>query len=108
MSQLVVEIHVPPTPAPAVADGDYPFPWIQELEEHLAELEEAGELEVYDDGEEIDDEYVFFITGGTEQQLLQSASRTATRDGVPARTYAVVSSNDSEEIGTGHRVDLPI
>lgn len=108
MSQIVVEIHVPLIPAPAVANGDYPFPWIEELEEHLAELEEAGELEVYDDGEEIDDEYVFFITGGTEQQLLRSASRISTRDGVPARTHAVVSSDDGEEIGTGRRVDLPL
>ncbi|PRY10488.1 hypothetical protein [Kineococcus rhizosphaerae] len=108
MSQLVVEIHVPLTPAPTVTDDDYPYPWIEEVEDHLAELEEAGDLEVHDDGEEIDDEYVFFITGGAEERLLRGASRIATRDGVPRGTYAVVSSDDAEDIGTGRRVDLPL
>ncbi|WP_432514518.1 hypothetical protein [Kineococcus sp. SYSU DK001] len=108
MSQLVVEIHVSLTPAPTVADGDYAYPWIEEVEDHLAELEEAGDLEVHDDGEEVDGEYVFCITGGTEQQLLRCASRVVTRDGLPRGSYAVVSSDGGEDIGTGRRVGLPL
>ena len=106
--QLVVEIHVPLTPAPAAANGDYQYPWIDEVEDHLAALEGAGELEVLDDGEEVGDEYVFFVTGRPEQQLLRGASRVAARDGVPAGAYAVVSTDDSGEIGVGRRVDLPV
>jgi hypothetical protein len=106
--QLVVEIHIPLTPDITVAEDDYPFPWIEVVEDLLAEMEEAGDLEVFDDGEEIDGKYVFFITGRPEQQLLLSASRIATTDGVPEKSYAVVTTDDSEEIGRGRRVDLPV
>lgn len=108
MSQLVVEIHVPLTPSPDVAEGEYPFPWIDDVEEHLATLEEEGRLEVHDDGEELDDAYVFFITGAPQDQLLEVASRVADRNGVPAGAYAVLSTADVDEIGDGERVDLPL
>lgn len=108
MSQLVVEIHVPLTPAPDVVEGEYPFPWIDDVEEHLATLEEEGRLEVADDGEELDDAYVFFITGASQDQLLEVASRVADRDGVPAGAYALISDTDADEVGVGERVDLPL
>ncbi|WP_288872830.1 hypothetical protein [uncultured Microbacterium sp.] len=63
MSDLVVEIHVPLTPAEGLAEGDYPFPWIETIEEgFLFQLEEgSGSGEVFDDGEELGDEYLFFV-----------------------------------------------
>jgi hypothetical protein len=107
MPRLIVEIHIPLTPATHIAEGDYEYPWIDEVEEHLAELTAAGELEVYDDGEELSGEYLFFITGHPEQHLLLSASRVATRDGVPAGSYAVINTDDGD-MGVGRRVDLPL
>lgn len=105
VSKLIVEIHVPLTPADDIADGDYEYPWIDAIEDHLYELAAADELEVYDDGEEMSGEYVFFITARPELQLLQAAFRIATREGVPAKTYAVI--NTGGDMGQGRRVDLP-
>ncbi|MGP2440898.1 hypothetical protein [Streptomyces sp. JW3] len=107
MPTQVVEIHVPLLPAPGLADGAYPFPWIDQVEEFLAGLEDAGEAEVFDDGEEDGDVYVFFVTGAGTDRLLTVASRVATLPGVPAGTFAVVSDDEAEETGTGRRVALP-
>ncbi|MGW2770671.1 hypothetical protein [Streptomyces sp. NPDC001275] len=105
---MVVEIHVPLLPTPNLADGAYPFPWIEEVEEFLADLEDQGEVEVFDDGEEDEEAYVFFITGAGEDRLLAAASRVATLPGVPAGTFAVVSNDEAEEFGLGQRVTLPL
>jgi len=37
----VVEIHVPLLPTPDLPDGAYPFPWIEEVEDFLSDLEDA-------------------------------------------------------------------
>ena len=108
MSNVVVEIHVPLAPAADVADGEYGYPWIDDVEERLAALEESGEAEVFDDGEEDGDEYVFFVTGASEEQLLKAASVIASSEGVPGGMYAVVTSDGAEEFGTGKRVPLPL
>lgn len=108
MAKLVVEIHVPLVPAPDVPAGEYAYPWIDDVEDHLAGLEEAGRLEVHDEGEEVDGDYVYFVTGAAQDQLLEVASQVADREGVPAGAYAVLSSDDAEEIGVGERVDLPL
>jgi hypothetical protein len=52
MAELVVEMHVPLTPVAGLDRGAYPYPWIDRIEEFLAELEEDGTVEVPDDGEE--------------------------------------------------------
>lgn len=108
MSSLVVEIHVPLTPVPDVTPGEYAYPWILDVEDRLTELEDGGRLEVFDDGEEDGEEYVFFITGASQEELLRAASRIATGTGVPAGAYAVLSSDDAEGLGLGERVDLPV
>jgi hypothetical protein len=75
MAQPIVEIHIPlvSTGLPAgttwprstdLIPDDYPFPWIGEVEEYLGEREEDGTFEIHDDGEELDDDYLYFITGG--------------------------------------------
>ena len=107
MAKLVVEIHVPLTPRPGTPDGEHPFPWIDEIEERLGDLEVDGELEVHDDGEEVEGEYVFFVTGRPEPQLLLQASRIAEQDGVPDGVHAVVNTDDGD-VGEGRRVDLPL
>lgn len=108
MATLIIEIHVPFHPAPVVPEGEYPFPWIDVIEDFLYGLEEEGEVEVFDDGEEYGDAYVFFITGSNEDHLLATASRTATLDGVPPGVYAMVTDDEAEEFGLGRRVDLPL
>ena len=108
MSDLVVEIHVPLTPAVGLAEGEYPFPWIETIEEgFLFQLEEgSGSGEVYDDGEQLGDEYLFFVWNAPEDALIELARRVAQLPGVPEGVYAIVTDTDSEEMGTGRRVDL--
>ncbi|MCX5054666.1 MULTISPECIES: hypothetical protein [unclassified Streptomyces] len=105
---MVVEIHVPLLPTPDLPDGSYPFPWIEEIEDFLSDLEDQGDVEVFDEGEEDGDVYVFFVTGTDERDLLAVASRVATLPGVPTRTIAVVGSDEAEEFGRGRRVALPL
>ncbi|MGW7360829.1 hypothetical protein ACWGI0_30450 [Streptomyces sp. NPDC054802] len=105
---MVVEVHVPLPPMPGLPDGSHPFPWIEEVEDLLSDLEDQGEVEVFDDGEEAEDVYVFFLTGASEEALLAAASRVATLPGVPAGAFAVVSDDEAEEFGQGRRVILPL
>ncbi|MGW0824211.1 hypothetical protein [Streptomyces sp. NPDC002845] len=108
MPTMVVEIHVPLTPAPNLPDGASPYPWIDEVEDFLADLEDQGDAEVFDDGEEHEDTYVFFVTGAGEEELLAVASRVAALPGVPREAFAVVSDDEAEEFGLGRRVALPL
>ena len=87
MPTMVVEIHVPLLPTPNLPDGSYPFPWIDEVEDFLSE--DQGDVEVFDEGEEDGDVYVFSIAGASQGDLLAVASRVATLPGVPAGTLAV-------------------
>lgn len=107
MPIMVVEIHAPLLPTPGLPDGSYPFPWIEEAEDFLSDLEDQGDVEVFDEGEEDGDVYVFFVTGASEEALLAVASRVATVPGVPAGTIAVVSNDEAEKFGLGRRVVLP-
>jgi hypothetical protein len=105
---MVVEIHVSLLPMPGLSDGSYPFPWIQEVEDFLSDLEDQGDLEVFDEGAENGDVYIFFLTGASEEDLLAVASRVATLPGIPAGTIAVVSDDEAEEFGLGRQVALPL
>lgn len=106
MPSLVLEIHVPLTVAPDVPAGGYAYPWIEDVEEHLFALEESGEVEVLDDGEEFGSEYLFFITGAPRDQLVAVASAIAQREGIPAGTFAVLTDDAQKEMGTGERIEL--
>jgi len=97
MATIVVEIHVPVT-------GD--DAWVEDVEDHLADLEDAGDVEVYDDSERIGGVHVFYLTGRRAEPLLAVASRVAERSGVPAGAFAVVT-DDKAAHGTGKRVALP-
>jgi hypothetical protein len=108
MAATVVEIHVPLTPAPGLEPGDYPYPWIDTIEEFLSELEDDGTVEVPDDGEEFGDVYVFFIRGAGETDLLAAASRVVALDDVPTGAFAMVTDDEAAEWGLGRRVALPL
>lgn len=105
---LVVEIHVPLAPSPDAVGDEDPFFWVDDVEDRLAELEEDAELEVFEDAEETDDEYVFFVTGAPRDRLLRAASDIAQGVGMPPGAYAVLSTDDADELGVGERVDLPV
>lgn len=96
---LLVEIHIPMT-----ADGE----WIDDVGDYMIDLEEELGLEEYDDGEEFGDVYIFFIAGAAERTLLTAASRVATRAGVPAGAFAVVTDTNAPQYGLGRRVPLPV
>ena len=103
--RLVVEIHVPVTASASEASppGD---PWLDELDRAVYALEDEGEFVALDDGESAGDEYLFFIMGRSEAELLASAARLVRRPGVPAGAYAVITTADSPGFGVGRRVDL--
>src|SRR5689334_11354747 len=96
---VMVEIHFPVT-----AEDE----WIDDVGDYLIDLEEEYGLEEVEDGEEIGDEYVFFIAGARERTLLAAASRVALRKGVPAGAYAMVTDTAAAKVGLGRRVNLPV
>ena len=96
MPVTVVEIHVP-----AVGAAE----WVATVEDFLADLEDAGEIEVYDDAELIGAEHVFYLTGKKADLLLSAAARAVARPGVPPRAWALVTDDRSPE-GKGRRVPL--
>lgn len=105
---LLVEIHIPvPNPEEVEAgEHEHPIVWIEKVEDYLAKLH-GEELEVFDDGEQDGDVYIFFIAAADELTLLRAASRVALLDGVPAGAFAMVTDDAAEEFGMGRRVDLP-
>jgi hypothetical protein len=96
MAVTVVEMHVPVT-------GD--SPWVAAVEDFLADREDAGEIEVYDDADRIGAEHVFYLTGAPVDRLVAVASRAARLPGVPARAYAIVT-DDRAPAGKGRRLPL--
>lgn len=106
---LLVEVHVPLTLPKELEEGEDPFPWIDEVSEFLADLEDDARAEgaaQYDDGEEFGDNYVFFVHGASEAALLAAATRIARMPGVPAGAFAMVTDTEAAEFGLGTRVDL--
>jgi len=97
MAVIVVEIHVPA--------GDTTS-WVEDVEDFLGDLEDAGDVEVYDDSERVGGVHVFYLTGRRAEPLLAVAARVAARAGVPAGAFAVVT-DDKAAHGTGKRVALP-
>ena len=95
---VLVEIHVPMT-----EDGD----WIDDVGDFMIDLEEELGIEEHDDGEQYGDVYIFFVAGASERTLLTAASRVATREGVPAGAFAMVTNTDAPRFGMGRRVPLP-
>ncbi|MFI6680670.1 class I SAM-dependent methyltransferase [Kribbella sp. NPDC050470] len=105
---VIVEIHVPLSGEGGILPGEagYEFGWIDDVEEFLDDESSDGSFEIYDEGEEYGDTYVFFITGAGEDALLSTAVAVAALPGVPAGAFAVITDEESEEIGTGRRVAL--
>jgi hypothetical protein len=106
VTETVVEIHVPLVSPANLPDDAYPFPWIRIVDDFLAALDDAGEIEVFDEGEEFGRAYAFFITGAELDHLLAVAARVAALPNVPAGAFAMVTDDDAEEIGRGRRVRL--
>jgi hypothetical protein len=96
---VLVEIHVPMTDD---------VEWIDDVGDFLIDLEDEMGIEEYDDGEQYGDVYIFFIAGANERKLLAAASRVATREGVPAGAFAMVTDTNAPQFGMGRRVNLPV
>jgi hypothetical protein len=107
VAETVVEIHVPLVSPADLPDGSYPFPWIRVVDDFLADLEQRGEIEVFDEGEEVGRAYAFFVTGAKLDDLLAVAAQVAALATVPAGAFAVVTDDEAEEMGRGRRVKLP-
>lgn len=106
LAERVVEVHVPAIATPGLGKEEYPYPWIDDIEDYLAGLDGSGGEE-YDSGEELGEEYVFFLSSASESQLIELATRVAKLPGVPAGVYVVVTDSDSD-MGKGRRVELKL
>ncbi len=47
-TEPIVEIHVPLTPTPGLGEDDYPYPWIDDIEDYLAQLDGSDGLKKLD------------------------------------------------------------
>jgi hypothetical protein len=61
--------------------------------------------EMYDDGQELGNEYLFFLHGREESGLISLAREVASPPGVPAGAYATVTDTEAD-MGGGRRVNL--
>lgn len=104
-TELIVEVHVPFERSEAADDeGAYPYPYLETIEEYLFALDGDHGV-MYDDGEQIDDEYLFFLAGASEAELIDLAREIAALPGVPAGVYATVTDSDAD-MGGGRVVTL--
>ena len=104
MADLIVEIHVPLTPSAGLGPGEYQYPWIEDVEEHLAGLD-GSDGEEYDSGEELGDEYLFFVWAASESKLVELARQVSRLPLVPSGVYVTVNDSDGD-MGHGRRVNL--
>lgn len=106
MSEPLIELHVPFVLVQNVPEGGYAYPCLEAIESHLFALDGQGRGEMYDDGEEHEGEYLFFLASAPEVVLLESAGDLRALPGVPEETYALVPTTDAVEWGVGRRVDI--
>jgi hypothetical protein len=60
---------------------------------------------MYDDGEELGSEYLFFVHDATEADLISLARRVSALPGMPSGVYAIITAT-AAEMGGGTRADL--
>jgi len=107
VTEIILEIHVS-LPASEQLESPDDLAWIEMIEEHLATL--TGPVEVIDDGEEWyteagEAEYLFFIGGASEAELIRVAQDVSRLAQVPSGTYATINTPDGE-MGTGRRIEI--
>ena len=99
MSELLVEIHVPLVATAGDAGDAADLSWIDDVEELLFGLEDQGRGEVYDDGEEFGDEYVFFVWNAPEIDLVGIA-RVPGQTGLDwGHAFAAITSGPAAALG---------
>ena len=104
-TDLLVEVHVPLVPTPDL-DPEDQFDWIDTILDFLEEVQDSGDAAMFDEGESLDDVYVFSIHDADESQLLAVARRIADLPGVPTGVFAVVTDTEAEDYGMGERFDI--
>ena len=73
-TDLLVEVHVPLVPTPDL-DPEDQFDWIDTILDFLEEVQDSGDAAMFDEGESLDDVYVFSIHDASEDELLAVARR---------------------------------
>lgn len=109
MGEPVVEVHVPLIKSNEIEDGEYAFPWIDDISDFVADLDETPKYDgasMHDDPEEWEGHYVFFISGAAEEALLRAANDISQLSGVPVGTFAMVTDSEAATYGEGTRVEL--
>ena len=96
---LVVEVHLP-----FADDGDSAdlAGSVDRIEEFLA----AHADHWFDDGEELDGEYVWPLSNGTRSELLELAADIAALPGLPDTVFAVVTDSDDLFSDDGEAIPL--
>lgn len=109
MGELVVEVHVPLTKSTEVEEGEYAFPWIDDVSAFVADLDETPKYDgatSHDDPEEWEGHYLFFLSGAPEDALIRAANDIGQLPGVPVGTFAIITDSDASTYGEGTRVEL--
>lgn len=96
---VFLEVHVP---LGTTSDTD----WIDQVQDYISEQSEHRPLDLFDDGEEYDDFYVFFIEGDSRQTLVEVAEEVARLSFVPSGAYAVYKASNSRDLAAGERIAL--
>ena len=79
MADLIVELHVPLVVTPGLSEDEYQYPWIIQVGEDMARLDEAT--------------------------VLAAAKTVALAPHVPAGAFLIVNDSDGD-MGEGRRVEL--
>jgi hypothetical protein len=109
MSKTVVVLYIPLMPTLGLPEREYEFPWIEDVENFLDDVDWDQES----DGEEDAGVncYTFFLEGKKTDELLALASQISQLPRVPSGCYALVTTEEvltGEEDGVEKRFDLPL
>ncbi|GAA1496239.1 hypothetical protein [Paeniglutamicibacter kerguelensis] len=117
VSDLICEVHFPLVISEDVVSGDLNerFPWVEVGEEWIEDLEDldppgVAEWDTSDAWSSVPggetDEYVYYLTGDTSEEMLAAARTLASLEGMPAGAYAILGVSDPLELGEGQKVQL--
>ena len=117
VSDLICEVHFPLVIAEGVVSDDpnERFPWVEVGEEWVEDLEDVDpsgvvEWDASDAWASIPggetDEYVYYLTGDTAEEMMAAARTLASLDGMPTGAYAILGVSEPLDLGEGERVQL--
>ena len=111
--QVVVEIHVPLNGSGGILPGEpgYEFGWIDDIEKFLADESSDGSFDIYDDGEDFSETYVFFLAGAPKTScytLLRTSPHCPASRPVPSPWSLTTRARRSATAAASHSAEGPL